>query len=69
MVCFTVRWTIVVVNCRDPAVDVAALKGNGGNVLIGTPGRLDDVMKRCPFLEFKSLEVTRRGFMGFGVGL
>jgi superfamily II DNA/RNA helicase len=44
---------------RDPAVDVAALKENGGNVLIGTPGRLDDVMKRCPFLEFKSLEVRK----------
>lgn len=47
----------------DPAADVAAFKQGGGNVLVGTPGRLDDVLKRLgPAAELKHLEVlVRRG--------
>lgn len=30
----------------DPAQDVAAFKSSGGAILVGTPGRLDDVMQR-----------------------
>jgi len=44
--------------CRDPLIDVAAFNAEGGNVIIGTPGRLSDVMKRCERLDCRSLEVT-----------
>jgi len=42
---------------RDPLIDVADFNAQGGNVIIGTPGRLSDVMKRCDLLDCKSLEV------------
>jgi hypothetical protein len=45
---------------RDPLIDVAAFNTQGGNVIIGTPGRLSDVMKRCDLLDCKSLEVGYR---------
>lgn len=32
---------------NDPAADAARLKENGAHVLVGTPGRLDDVLRRC----------------------
>ena len=40
-------------------MDVAALKQHGANVLVGTPGRLSDVMRRCPpgALDVRRLEV------------
>jgi len=41
----------------DPLIDVAAFNAEGGNVIIGTPGRLSDVMKRCERLDCRSLEV------------
>lgn len=43
--------------CRDPAEDVARFKQEGGQVLIGTPGRLSDLMKRCSALDARRLEV------------
>ena len=43
--------------CRDPAQDVAAFKAGQGQVLIGTPGRLADLMRRCTSLETRRLEV------------
>ena len=44
--------------CRDPLLDVSAFNAQGGNVIIGTPGRLSDVMKRCESLDCKNLEVA-----------
>lgn len=34
-----------------------AFEENGGNVIIGTPGRLTDVMKRSNMMDTKHLEV------------
>eukprot|EP00884_Botryococcus_braunii_P021246 jgi/Botrbrau1/7805/Bobra.0159s0233.1 len=41
----------------DPTVDAADFRERGGKVLVGTPGRLADVMKRCPGMELKRVEV------------
>ena len=46
--------------CRDPAEDVAAFRQGGGQVLIGTPGRLSDFMKRCAAVDTRRLEVSHR---------
>lgn len=54
---YTARAPVLVV-CSDPAQDVAAFKQSGGHVMIGTPGRIEDVMKRCPLMDFKRLEVS-----------
>jgi hypothetical protein len=43
---------------RDPAEDVTAFKQGGGQVLIGTPGRLSDFMKRCAAVDTRRLEVS-----------
>ena len=45
---------------RDPAVDVSHFKDHGAHILVGTPGRIDDIMKRCTTMEFKRLEVCPR---------
>lgn len=37
---------------------MAAFKAGAGQVLIGTPGRLADLMRRCTSLETRRLEVT-----------
>lgn len=42
---------------RDPAEDVSHFKEHGGQVLVGTPGRIDDVLKRCPLMDTRRLEV------------
>lgn len=47
-------------NCtllRDPAEDVSHFREHGGHVLVGTPGRIDDVLKRCTFMDARRLEV------------
>ena len=44
-------------SCRDAALDVTAFQEKGGNVIIGTPGRVADVMKRSTELDTKQLEV------------
>lgn len=49
--------SLLLVGGSDPAVDVAAFRATGGHVIIGTPGRIDDVMKRCPQMDCKALEV------------
>ncbi len=36
---------------------MAAFKAGQGQVLIGTPGRLADLMRRCTSLETRRLEV------------
>lgn len=41
----------------DVATDVALMKSQGAAVLIGTPGRISDVLTRCSGLSFKQFEV------------
>ncbi|WIA21355.1 hypothetical protein OEZ85_000576 [Tetradesmus obliquus] len=50
--------SLLLVGGTDPAEDVAAFKAAGGNILVGTPGRLHDVMKRLgTALDTRKLEV------------
>lgn len=37
--------------------DAASLQSKGAGILVGTPGRLADIMERCSFLDFRLLEV------------
>ncbi|KAL4450591.1 hypothetical protein ABPG77_000947 [Micractinium sp. CCAP 211/92] len=55
----TVPWlrALLLVGGTDPSADVAAFKDGGGHVLVGTPGRLDDVMQRCTFMDLRTVEV------------
>jgi hypothetical protein len=46
---------------RDIAGDVAGLSVGGAGLLVGTPGRLEDVMRRAPWLDYKHLEVRWGG--------
>lgn len=48
---------MLLVGGSDPAQDVARFKEGGGQVLIGTPGRLHDIMTRCAVMDTKALEV------------
>lgn len=43
--------------CRDCGLDVQAFEETGGNIIIGTPGRVSDVMKRSKLMQTKTLEV------------
>ena len=43
--------------CRDPQADVAAFQEQGGNILVGTPGRLSDIFERSQVLDARKLEV------------
>lgn len=47
----------LLVGGTDVTADVAKLKQEGANVLIGTPGRLYDIMERVTALDFRNLEV------------
>lgn len=47
----------LLVGGTDPLEDVHRLRKEGAQVLIGTPGRMHDVMERAKDLELKSLEV------------
>ena len=53
----TAERSMMLTACRDPAEDVAAFRQGGGQVLIGTPGRLSDFMKRCAAVDTRRLEV------------
>ncbi|KAL4439662.1 hypothetical protein ABPG75_002663 [Micractinium tetrahymenae] len=55
----TVPWlrALLLVGGTDPGADVAAFKEGGGHVLVGTPGRLDDVMQRCTTMDLRTVEV------------
>ncbi|GFR50915.1 hypothetical protein Agub_g13233, partial [Astrephomene gubernaculifera] len=48
---------MLLVGGTDPAQDVAAFKAHGGHVLVGTPGRIEDILKRCPAMDLRRLEV------------
>ena len=43
--------------CSDPQKDVDLLKEEGGTIVVGTPGRIDDVFNRCSFLCLKTVEI------------
>ncbi|AAF26031.1 putative DEAD/DEAH box helicase; 70712-72602 [Arabidopsis thaliana] len=43
--------------CREVEADMNTLEEEGANLLIGTPGRLSDMMKRMEFLDFRNLEI------------
>ncbi|EFJ40203.1 hypothetical protein VOLCADRAFT_108284 [Volvox carteri f. nagariensis] len=49
--------SMLLVGGTDPAQDVAAFKSRGAHVLVGTPGRIDDIVKRCTAMDLKRLEV------------
>lgn len=55
----TIEWASLslLVGGRDPQEDITNLRTNGGTVLIGTPGRIDDIFSRCAFLDVKTVEV------------
>lgn len=48
---------MLLVGGTDVTAEVAKLKQSGANVLIGTPGRLYDIMERVSVLDFRNLEV------------
>lgn len=47
----------LLVGGTDPAEDVESFRAGGGQVLVGTPGRISDFMRRCTALETRRLEV------------
>ncbi|EFJ12594.1 hypothetical protein SELMODRAFT_123861 [Selaginella moellendorffii] len=47
---------LLLVGGTDVTADLERVKEQGGNVLIGTPGRLHDIMERSTALEFRHLE-------------
>ena len=47
---------------RDPLVDVETFEQEGGNVIVGTPGRISDVMQRSALLDTRQLEVPGFSF-------
>lgn len=49
--------SMLLVGGTDVTAEVAKLKQTGANVLIGTPGRLYDIMERVSAFDFRNLEV------------
>ncbi|OAY46319.1 DEAD-box ATP-dependent RNA helicase 18 isoform X1 [Manihot esculenta] len=49
--------SILLVGGGDVKADVKKIEEEGANILIGTPGRLYDIMERVDFLDFRNLEV------------
>lgn len=47
----------LMVGGTDVGQDVQQFLSEGGQVIIGTPGRVDDIMKRCAAMDLKKLEV------------
>lgn len=43
--------------CSSVAVDVKEINAKGGNVIVGTPGRIADIMKKKTMLNFNTVEV------------
>lgn len=48
---------MLLVGGTDVTAEVAKLKQIGANFLIGTPGRMYDIMERVSVLDFRNLEV------------
>lgn len=56
--------SILLVGGGEVKADVKRIEEEGANLLIGTPGRLHDIMERVDFLDFRSFEVSTR-VLGF----
>ena len=41
----------------EVVTDLNEISSDGGNVIVGTPGRINDIMKKKTLLNFRSLEV------------
>lgn len=50
--------SVLLVGGREVKADVKVIEEEGGNILIGTPGRLSDIMERMEILDFRNLEVV-----------
>jgi ATP-dependent RNA helicase DDX55/SPB4 len=48
---------VLLVGGTDVTLEVAKVKECGANLLVGTPGRLHDIMERVSALDFRNLEV------------
>lgn len=60
--------SILLVGGGEVKADVKRIEEEGANLLIGTPGRLHDIMERVDVLDFRSFEVSTRVF-GFEASL
>ncbi|CAN6874825.1 unnamed protein product [Brassica oleracea] len=49
--------SVLLVGGRDVRADMNTIEEEGCNVLIGTPGRLSDIMERMDILDFRNLEI------------
>lgn len=49
--------TYMHIPCSDPSHDVTAAETGGCNIIVGTPGRIHDVMQRSKLLDARKLEV------------
>ncbi|VVB13329.1 unnamed protein product [Arabis nemorensis] len=49
--------SVLLVGGREVKADVKIIEEEGGNILIGTPGRLADIMERMEILDFRNLEI------------
>lgn len=50
--------SMLLVGGVDVKADVKKIEEEGANILIGTPGRLFDIMERVDILDFRNLEVV-----------
>lgn len=55
--------SLLLVGGVDIKTDIRKLEDEGANILVGTPGKLHDVMERLDILDFRSLEVFFLGFI------
>lgn len=49
--------SVLLVGGADVKADMKKIEEEGANLLIGTPGRLHDIMERMESLDFRDLEV------------
>ncbi|CAN7069506.1 unnamed protein product [Brassica rapa subsp. trilocularis] len=49
--------SVLLVGGRDVRADMNTIEEEGCNVLIGTPGRLSDIMERMDILDYRNLEI------------
>ncbi|CAH2073934.1 unnamed protein product [Thlaspi arvense] len=49
--------SVLLVGGREVKADMKTIEEEGGNLLIGTPGRLSDIMERMEILDFRNLEI------------
>lgn len=49
--------TVLLVGGVDIKTDIKRIEEEGANILVGTPGKLYDIMDRVDILDFRSFEV------------